>query len=176
MRPMQLAFLVCLAAVAVPAAHAAEALRVEIGKTTMLRLKDVPEIVILGDPAIADVIVERKGLLFLVGRIPGETDIKILDAEGRTVLSRPVVVTPIGERHVTVHRGVEEATLSCNPRCAGVPNQVAPGAVQPANQPAVVAAPGAPQTPLPLPQPGGLNPAGTAVPAQAPAQPAPAED
>jgi len=122
------------------AAGAAEPLKVEIGKTALLRMSKTPGVVVLGDPNIADIIVERGGLMLLVGRVPGETDIKVFDEEGKTLLSRPVVVTPIGARHVTVHRGVEEATMSCNPRCAGVPNQTAPGAVAPTNPAAAAAA------------------------------------
>lgn len=126
-------------------AHAADPLDVEIGKSRMLRLSADPNIVMVADPAVADVVVEEGRVIFLVGLQAGETNVYILDDEGQVVLSRDLVVRPATQRHVTVHRGVEEATMSCNPRCAGVPNPAAEGAVAPvnANQQAAAGALGA---------------------------------
>lgn len=126
-------------------ARAAEPIDVEIGKSRMLRLSADPSIVMVADPAVADVVVEEGRVVFLVGLQAGETNVYILDDEGRVVMSRDLVVRPATSRHVTVHRGVEEATLSCNPRCAGVANPSAEGAVAPvnANQQAAAGAAGA---------------------------------
>jgi hypothetical protein len=87
-------------------------------------------------------------------------------------MSRNLVVKPQAARHVTVHRGVEEATMSCNPRCAGVPNPTADGAVAPvnANQQAAQGAIGAATNLNPLAgiagQAGGEEGAGASDPAQ----------
>lgn len=126
-------------------ARAADPLAVEIGKSRMLRLNADPAIVMVADPAIADVVVEEGRVIFLVGLQAGETNVYILDDDGEIVLSRDLVVRPVSPRHVTVHRGVEEATMSCNPRCAGVANPAAEGAVAPvnANQQAAAGAIGA---------------------------------
>lgn len=126
-------------------AQAADPLSVEIGKSRMMRLSADPAIVMVADPAVADVVVEEGRVIFLVGLQAGETNVYILDDDGEVVMSRDLVVTPTTQRHVTVHRGVEEATMSCNPRCAGIPNPAAEGAVAPvnANQQAAAGAAGA---------------------------------
>lgn len=108
------------------AAQAWDPISVEVGKSRILRLKQEqePAVVFVGNPAIADVIIEREGVLFVLGRQPGETDVWILDDDGKALLHRPLVVTAINSRHITVQRGAnttQEQTLSCNPRCAEVP-------------------------------------------------------
>lgn len=129
---------------AVGPAQAADPVAVEIGKSRMMRLSADPAIVMVADPAVADVVVEEGRIIFLVGLQAGETNVYILDDEGDVVMSRDLVVTPSTQRHITVHRGVEEATMSCNPRCAGIPNPAAEGAVAPvnANQAAALGAAG----------------------------------
>lgn len=121
-----------LTSIAMPA-WSADPLDVEVGKSRMLRLTADPAIVMVADPAVADVVVEEGRVIFLVGLQTGETNVYILDDDGEVVLSRDLVVKPQDTRHVTVHRGVEEATMSCNPRCAGVANPAAEGAVAPVN-------------------------------------------
>ena len=102
-------------------AWAQEALSVQVGKATKLTLSEQPNIVVVGNPTVADVIVENAGMIFLMGLMPGETNLIVLDRNGNELISSPVVVTPTDARTVTVNRDVDEATLSCNPRCAGVP-------------------------------------------------------
>lgn len=115
--------------VAGSASWAASPISVEVGKSRVMHISGDAAVVMIGEPTIADVIVERNGLLFLLGRQTGETNLFILDHEGKTVLSTDVVVTPIGARHVTVNRGTTEASVTCNPRCAPVPTLVTKGTV-----------------------------------------------
>ncbi|MBM3491025.1 MAG: hypothetical protein FJX68_11340 [Alphaproteobacteria bacterium] len=158
------AFVASLLASAVPAS--AEPLQVELGKAFMLRLKEDPAVVVVGNPGIADVVVERAKTLFVMGLEAGETNLHILDAEGKALVQTAVVVVPHLLRHVSVLRGVEEATVSCNPRCVGVRNVVGQGAVVPSNLP-------------PTPPNQGITVSGLppsilgAPPAQAPGSPAP---
>lgn len=108
---------------------AEEAISVEIGKAKEVHLSKSPDVIILGNPAIADVVVEDNGQIFLLGREPGETNMMIFDKAGRTILSAAVVVGPIKKRRVTIDRGPESFTLSCNPRCVPVANPQGTGAV-----------------------------------------------
>jgi hypothetical protein len=126
-------FCVALCATAVLAwsniALAAGPISVEVGKSQILRLKSAASVVMIGEPSIADVIVERNGMIFLLGRQAGETNLFILDADGNTVLSTDIVVTPLGRRHVNVTRGTEDVAMSCNPRCAPAPTTTTVGVV-----------------------------------------------
>ena len=108
------------------AAQAWDAIAVEVGKSRLLRLKEDQKaaVVFVGNPSVADVVLERQGVLFVLGRQPGETDVWILDDDGKELMHRPLVVTAVTSRHVTIHRGGpqigQEQTLSCGPRCTNV--------------------------------------------------------
>ena len=106
---------------AASSAWAQDALSVQVGKAAKLALSEQPNVVVVGNPAIADVIVENSRLIFLMGLMPGETNLIVLDRRGNELISAPVVVTPSDARTVTVNRDVAEFTFSCNPRCAGIP-------------------------------------------------------
>ncbi|MDP6344600.1 MAG: pilus assembly protein N-terminal domain-containing protein [Alphaproteobacteria bacterium] len=120
--------LVAMVLTIVAGAVVAAPLTVEVGKARILRLSADPDIVMLGNPAVADVVVEDDRLLFLLGREPGETNLYVLNDEGKVILSRVVVVGPVLKRRVTVDRGPQTFTLSCNPRCVPVATPQGAGA------------------------------------------------
>ena len=109
-------------------AEAAETIPLEIGKAQLVPLSETPDVVMLGDPTIADVVVEEDGLMFLLGREPGETNLLVMNKDGGVILSSAVVVGPLKKRQMTVDRGVEAFTLSCNPRCVPVATPQGTGA------------------------------------------------
>ncbi len=109
-------------------AQSGDPIKVVVGKTTLLRLEERPEVIFIGNPAYVDIILERNDIAFLIGRQTGETSMHLLDGEGETMMHVPIVVVPEEARHVTLTRGRAETTFSCNPRCAGVPNPHAAGA------------------------------------------------
>lgn len=108
----------------------AEVLSVQVGKARIIQLKQMPVVVMVGDPGIADVVIERNKQIFLVGLQPGETNLFILDDAGNKIMNVDLVVTQLTSRHVTVDRGTSTATLSCNPRCSPVPTPSSVGAGQ----------------------------------------------
>ena len=111
-----------------PMAEAPDVIALEIGKAKLIRLPATPNVVMLGNPAVADVVMEDNGLLFLLGREPGETNLMILNRGGKVILSSAVVVGPMDKRRVTVDRGPQTFTLSCNPRCVPVATPKGSGA------------------------------------------------
>ena len=100
--------------------EATEVITVEIGKAMLVQLSATPKVVMLGNPNIADVVMEDNGLLFLLGKEPGETNLMILNDKGEVLISSPVIVAPGQKRHVTIDRGQGRSLLSCNPRCVPV--------------------------------------------------------
>ncbi len=145
-----LAILAALAIFMTGQAHAWDPIAVEVGKSRIVRLKDdqQPAVVFVGNPSIADVIIEREGVLFVLGRQPGETDVWILDDDGKALMHRPLVVTAITSRHITIQRGgaQQEQTMSCNPRCTDVPTPRGGGGFfAPAGQAAVISNPPEPK-------------------------------
>lgn len=116
------AALAVLAAAGLPAA-AAEVLDVRLDKAEVLRLSAPAAIIVVGNPAIADVTVENPLLLFVIGRSPGETNLLVLDEGGEMVGDYELIVVAETPRHVTVNRSTEQlSTYSCDPRCIEVPN------------------------------------------------------
>lgn len=105
---------------------AAEVMNVLVDKTHVLHLNRDASVVMIANPNIADVAVESPRLVFVIGRNPGETNLHILDSNGRELLYMDLVVQANPERYVTVHRGTREHTFSCAPRCLQI---VTPGAV-----------------------------------------------
>ena len=113
--------LAAFVAFATPAA--ADRVRVEIDKYTLLELKADADSVFVGNPAVADVVVQGPRRLFVLGLTPGETSLRVLDIDGRDIIVTSIVVVPIEQRSVTVNRntpqrGAVELTYSCDPRCA----------------------------------------------------------
>jgi Flp pilus assembly secretin CpaC len=128
--------------------EAGDTIALEIGKAQLIRLTATPDVVMLGNPAVAEVVVEDNGLLFLLGQEPGETNLLILDDAGKILLSSSVVVVPLSKRRVTVDRGPEVFTLSCSPRCVPVATPQGTGATTAAAAAADTAAAGAPGQPV----------------------------
>ncbi len=116
------------AADTVKTAETSDAIALEIGKARLIRLTATPDVVMLGNPAVADVVLEDNGLLFLLGREPGETNLLILNKAGKVILSSSVIVVPLSKRRVTIDRGPEVFTLSCDPRCVPVATPQGSGA------------------------------------------------
>ncbi len=117
----------CLAAFAafvvfgvLPAAVADETMNILVNQSQIVRLSRDAGVVMIANPEIADVAIESPRLVFVLGRNPGETNLKIVDVDGKSMVSADVIVRPNAERHVTVNRGPEEITYSCVPRCARV--------------------------------------------------------
>lgn len=111
-----------LALVGFSSAQGAEPVRVTVDKYELVRLNTDIATVLIANPIIADVVVEKSRLLFLIGRSPGETMLVLLDEAGREIMNTAVVVVPNNEREVTVYRAGTESTFSCAPRCATIPN------------------------------------------------------
>jgi Flp pilus assembly secretin CpaC len=111
-----------LAAAGIPSA-AAENLDVRLDKAEVLRLAAPAAVIVVGNPAIADVTVENPLLLFVIGRAPGETNLLILDEGGDLVADYELIVVAERQRHVTVNRStIQLSTYSCDPRCIEVLN------------------------------------------------------
>ncbi len=100
---------------------AAEIFDVPINKTKVLRLKRSASYVLVGNPEIADVSVENSRLIFVHGRTIGETNLLLLDSRRREIANYDLIVVPTGETYITIQRGTSIDTLSCDPRCAGIP-------------------------------------------------------
>jgi hypothetical protein len=170
--------LVLVAPLAFPAfaqTRQTEPLRIPVDKAEALTLDPASAVVLIANPAIADVVLERNHLLFVLGKTPGATSLFVYSEAGRPLVEREVVVVPQDNRVVTITRETTPTDYYCEPRCvatSAVPGGgAAAGGAAPAGAPATGAAGAAPQARAgsapggPLPSLPGVSGATAATPA-----------
>jgi hypothetical protein len=105
-------------------AHAG-AITVPVDHLVRLPLAGPAGSVVVGNPAVADVMVVDSRTVFVNGKGPGSTDVTVVDPLGRTVFAGGVRVVAETGSHVVIQRGAKSrADLSCDPTCipAAVPS------------------------------------------------------
>jgi Flp pilus assembly secretin CpaC len=136
-------------AVAQAQAQELRTLRVIVDKAEVVKVDGSASVVLVANPQIADVVVERNHLVFVVGRRPGETRLYVYSASGKALLEREIVVVPQGDRTVTITRDVQPTSYSCDPRCTAVGQR--PGAGSTATIGGALAPASTPAAPAPGP-------------------------
>lgn len=102
-------------------------LNVEIDQAMRIPLRAAAGSVIVGNPLIADVTVVDSNTLYITGKGYGITEIVAVDAIGRTVFQRQVVVSDgAGSGRVRVWRGGRPTEMACGTSCS--PTLRGPGA------------------------------------------------
>jgi Flp pilus assembly secretin CpaC len=101
---------------AVPAK--AEPILVVVDRAKVMRVSRPADIVIIGNPAIADATIQDNQTLIITGRSFGTTNLIVLDADGQAIADEIVVVAASDEQVVTVYRRASRQTYSCTPDCS----------------------------------------------------------
>lgn len=105
-------------ALANPAASGArDSVSVQIDHARVIRLPERTQTVIVGNPSIADVTVQRNGVLILTGKSYGVTNLIALDGGGNLVAESMISVQAPSDSVVVVQRGLERESFSCTPHC-----------------------------------------------------------
>lgn len=94
-------------------------LSITVNKASVLHLSAPAQRVIVANPAIADVTVEKPTLITLFGKTVGETSLTVLGVDDQEILSRTVVVTGAGDHTVTVHGPGAQGPVSRDYACVG---------------------------------------------------------
>ncbi len=84
------ALVVCFASLP---ANALETINVEVNMAYLIQLDENADVVLIANPAIADVAVESPFTIFVLGKKPGKTSLFILGAGGEEIIRAEVVVT-----------------------------------------------------------------------------------
>lgn len=95
----------------------ADAVAVTVDHAKVLRLPEKAQTVIVGNPAIADVTVQRNGVMIVTGKSFGVTNLIALDATGALLAESTVRVGAASDSILTVQRGLERESYSCTPDC-----------------------------------------------------------
>jgi Flp pilus assembly secretin CpaC len=124
-----LASAACAAAVA--PASAASRLAIYVDHSAKLQIPGAIASVIVGNPGVADVLVVDRHTVFVEGKGSGQTEVVLVDSDGRTVWQGDVsVIAPNGGR-VSVIRAGQTGAQVVEMTCSDVCSQVQAGAKQP---------------------------------------------
>ena len=96
----------------------AEPLTVDVDRAKVMRMSRPADVVIVGNPAIADATVQDNQTLIITGKSFGSTNLIVLDAMGQSIVEEIVTVTQPDDGLVTVYRRASRQTFSCTPACS----------------------------------------------------------
>ena len=103
-------------AIAVGAGDAAMAannnVQVLVDQATLVRLDRPAAEIVVGNPSIADVSVQSSKLLVITGKSFGETNLIVMDVDGKVVANRQLIVQEPRTGFVTMYRGVATANFA----------------------------------------------------------------
>ncbi len=99
------------------ATEARETLAVELDQASIHRLPDNVATIVIGNPLIADVVLQGGGMMVVTGKAYGTTNVVMLDRAGQVIMDRAVEVRSPRDNVVFVFRGMERESYSCAPKC-----------------------------------------------------------
>lgn len=115
-RSLIIAALLAIAGVQ-PATAASNDVGVLIDQATLVRLERPAAEIVVGNPSIADVSVQSGKVLVVTGKSFGETNLIVIDADGKVIVNRQLIVQEPRTGFVTMYRGPARQTLHCAPYC-----------------------------------------------------------
>ena len=89
----------------------------ETSQARILRLARPADSVVIGNPSIADAVVQDAQTIVLTGKDFGVTNIVVMDKQGEPILDRELVVSRNTRGTTRIYRQAEVQTLSCTPYC-----------------------------------------------------------
>jgi hypothetical protein len=125
-----LAFAIAAAAAlpAAPALHAQGArapvrtvLQVRLDESTVLRLGQPAQTLVIGNPSVADAVVHDGSTVIVTGKSFGTTNLIALSRSGEILAERQIHVGQPDSSILTVQRGAELETYACAPQCRRAP-------------------------------------------------------
>lgn len=96
---------------------ASKVIQVLVDEATLVRLDRPAAEIVVGNPSIADVSVQSGKVLVVTGKSFGETNLIVMDADGKVVANRQLIVQEPRTGFVTMYRGGARQTLHCAPYC-----------------------------------------------------------
>ena len=100
-----------------PDAGAKDPIVVTMDRAKVMRLPAPADIVIVGNPGIADALVQNRMTLVLTGKAVGITNLVVLDAKGNPIADEIINVSKVQEGLVTVQRAGSRFSYACTPHC-----------------------------------------------------------
>ena len=102
---------------AFPASAEDTPVEVLIDQVSLVKLDRSAAEIVVGNPSIADVSVQSGKVLVLTGKSFGETNLIVLDGDGKIIISKRLIVSEPRTGLVTIYRGTARQTVNCAPYC-----------------------------------------------------------
>jgi Flp pilus assembly secretin CpaC len=93
------------------------ALTVTVNRAKVIRLPERAQTVVVGNPAIADLSLQKNGIVVVTGKSYGSTNLIAIDGAGNMLAESLVNVIAQTDGLVVVQRAFERYSYSCNPVC-----------------------------------------------------------
>lgn len=100
-----------------PVSTLREPVTVHLDQAKLLKLPDRTATLVLGNPLIADAVVQPGGVVVVTAKSYGMTNLVALDRTGNTLGEYPIQVVGPSDTVVVVYRGIERESYSCAPNC-----------------------------------------------------------
>ncbi|HZP21536.1 MAG TPA: pilus assembly protein N-terminal domain-containing protein [Bauldia sp.] len=105
----------------VPAAGlAGEPITVIVDRAKVMHVSRPADVVIIGNPAIADATIQDNQTLIITGRSFGTTNLIVLDSAGNAIADENITVQAANDDVVTIYKRASRQTYSCTPDCSPV--------------------------------------------------------
>lgn len=88
-------------------------IRLTPNKNKILRLDQNAASVIVSNPTHASILLDSPRLLVIIPRAPGATSFTVLNAQGKTILERDVVVTGVKPKYVRIRKSCSGGDAGC---------------------------------------------------------------
>jgi Flp pilus assembly secretin CpaC len=111
------AFAFSVPSLAAPATPSENVIAVSVDQAKLVKMPDLIATIVVGNPLIADVTLQPGGMVVVTGKGYGATNVIAMDRRGAILSDRIIQVEGPTDRVVTVYRGVERESYSCNPLC-----------------------------------------------------------
>jgi hypothetical protein len=103
--------------VAALAAPAADSILVNVDQAKLVKIPGKVATIVVGNPLIADVTLQNGGVIVVTGKGYGATNFIAMDRAGDILVDRIIQVEGPTDQLVTVYRGIDRESWSCQPTC-----------------------------------------------------------
>ena len=101
----------------VPVSATGETVVVHLDQAKTLKLPERTATLVVGNPLIADAVVQPGGIVVITAKSYGATNLIAVDRSGATLFNHQIQVIGPADKVVVIYRGVDRETYSCMPNC-----------------------------------------------------------
>ncbi|MBX9825289.1 MAG: pilus assembly protein N-terminal domain-containing protein [Xanthobacteraceae bacterium] len=101
----------------VPVSATGETVVVHLDQAKILKLPERTATLVVGNPLIADAVVQPSGVVVITAKSYGATNLIAVDRSGATLFNHRIQVVSPADKVIVVYRGVDRETYSCEPKC-----------------------------------------------------------